>query len=81
MSAPTLYSDPSVVLDRERDRPHPFQIELYRRASPTEKLTVVARLNATAIALKDASLRSINPDMTATERREVLRRWWLGARN
>jgi hypothetical protein len=81
MSVSTFNSAPSVALDRERDRPHPLQIELYRRATPTQKLAVVARLNATALALKEATLLSRCPDMPATERREALRRWWLGARD
>jgi hypothetical protein len=81
MLAPANTSAASETLDRERDRPHPLQIELYRRATPTQKLAVVARLNATAIALKEASLLARWPDTPAAERREALRRWWLGARD
>jgi hypothetical protein len=67
--------------DPERDRPHPLQIELYRRATPTQKLAVVARLNATAIALKEAALKASAPEMPPGKRRELLRRWWLTARD
>jgi hypothetical protein len=68
-------------LDRERDRPHPLQIDLYRRATPTQKLAAIARLNATAIAIKEADLESRCPDVPAAERRAVLRQWWLAARD
>jgi hypothetical protein len=68
-----------VKLDREQDRPHPLQVALYRQATPTQKLAVVARLNATAIALKEAALRSQFPDMPPETRRAITRRWWLTA--
>jgi hypothetical protein len=66
-------------LDREQDRPHPLQIQLYQRASPTQKLAVVARLNASAIRIKEAALQSRFPEMAVTERNRVLRHWWLTA--
>jgi hypothetical protein len=68
-------------LDREQDRPHPLQVALYRRATPTQKLAAVARLNATAIAMKDSALKSRCPDMPLETRRAVTRRWWLTARD
>jgi len=49
---------------------------LYRAASPTEKLAVVARLNGTLAALKEAALRAAHPAWSAEERRAALRRWW-----
>jgi hypothetical protein len=33
------------------------------------------------IDLKEASLQAQFPDMPAIERRTLLRRWWLGARD
>lgn len=81
MPASLSKTDSNTTLDRERDRPHPLQIELYRRATPTQKLAVVARLNATTLALKEASLQARRPNMPAAERREMLRRWWLSARD
>jgi hypothetical protein len=71
----------TLPLDREHDRPHPLQIELYRRATPTQKLATVARLNATVLKLKEADLQARFPHQSADERREVLRRWWLSARD
>lgn len=68
-------------LDREQDRPHPLQVTLYRQATPTQKLAAVARLNATAIAMKDAALKSRFPGMPPETRRAVTRRWWLTARD
>jgi hypothetical protein len=68
-------------LDRERDRPHPLQIDLYRRATPTAKLAALARLNATAIAIKEADLKTRRPDLPAAERRAALRQWWLASRD
>lgn len=79
-AAPVPSSEP-VPLDRERDRPHPLQIELYRRASATEKLAAVARLNATALKLKEASLAAKFPRLSPAERHALLRRWWLTARD
>ena len=55
--------------------------ELYRAATPTEKLTAVVRLNATLIELKSAALRSKFPAMPPTKRGELLRRWWLSPRD
>jgi hypothetical protein len=67
--------------NRERDRPHAVQIELYQRATPTERLAVVARLNATVIGLKEADIRSRFPHLSGVEQRAMLRRWWLTARD
>ncbi len=50
----------------------------YRKATPEAKLTVVARLNAGLIALKEAQLKRDRADLDETERRKELRRWWLG---
>lgn len=53
--------------------------ELYRAATPTRKLAVVARLNATLISLKEADLQARFPKASAEEQRAMLRRWWLTA--
>ena len=53
---------------------------LYRAATPTEKLAVVARLNGTLAALKEAALRAAHPEWSAEERRAALRRWWWSSR-
>ncbi|MBL9219132.1 MAG: hypothetical protein JNG82_11625 [Opitutaceae bacterium] len=81
MPVDTATAQEAVPLDRERDRPHPLQIELYRRATPTQKLAVVARLRATALGLKEAALLRQFPDQSLAERRRMLRRWWLAARD
>lgn len=78
---PKVMPPDSVPLDRERDRPHPLQIELYRKATPTQKLAAVARLNAAAIAMKESALRAQHPPLSPEKRRELLRRWWLTARD
>jgi hypothetical protein len=65
--------------DREHDRPHPLQIQLYQRATPTQKLAMVAQLNATAIRLKEADLPARFPEMTASERHRLVRHGWLTA--
>jgi hypothetical protein len=80
MSASAQASN-DVPLDRERDRPHPLQIELYRRATPTQKLAIVARMNAMALAMKDSSLRTRFPTLTEAERRTRVRHWWLTSRD
>jgi hypothetical protein len=60
---------------------HPRLLELYRRATPTEKLAVVARLNATLIGLKEADLHARLPGLSQEDYRKMLRRWWLAARD
>ena len=55
--------------------------DLYRAATPTEKLTVVVRLNTTLIELKSAALRSKFPAMPPAKRSGLLRRWWLTTRD
>ena len=81
MSASHTLPDSAPVADREHDRPHPLQLELYRKATPTQKLATVARLNATMLMLKEASLQSRFSNLSAAERRQSLRRWWLAARD
>lgn len=53
--------------------------EIYRRASPSQKLAVVARLNAMLIGLKEADLLARYPDVTGEQRLRMLRHWWLAA--
>ena len=57
----------------------PRLLELYRRATPTQKLTVVARLNGTLLELKSAALAAQHPALSPGQRRTILRRWWLTA--
>ena len=59
----------------------PRMRDLYRNATPTQKLMIVARLNSTLIDLKDAKLQAQFPAMPEKERRVLLRRWWFGARD
>jgi hypothetical protein len=61
--------------------PNPIQLELYRRASPEQKLRVVARLNSALIALKAAQLDSDYAHLPPEARHAMLRRWWLTARD
>jgi hypothetical protein len=66
---------------RDHEPLDPRLLELYRRATPTQKLAVVARLNGTLIGLKEADLRARQPALPPEKRQQVLRRWWLGARD
>lgn len=66
---------------RELEPLDPKLVELYRRATPTQKLAVVARLNATLIGLKEADIRARLPGMSLENQRAMLRRWWLTARD
>jgi hypothetical protein len=59
----------------------PKLLELYRRATPTQKLAVTARLNATLIGLKEADIRARLPNLSREDQRAMLRRWWLTARD
>ncbi len=54
---------------------------LYRAANPTEKLAVVARINASLTALKEAAVARQHPDWSQAQRRASVRRWWLEARD
>ena len=55
--------------------------ELYRSATPTQKLAIVGRLNATLIGLKEADLRTRFPAISQSETRARIRHWWLTARD
>lgn len=54
---------------------------LYRAASPTEKLAVVAHINASLTAIKEAAVTKQHPEWSPAERRAAVRRWWLTARD
>lgn len=56
-------------------------LELYRAATPEQKLTVVMRLNHALQGLKEAHLAASRPDWTSEERRVEMRRWWFSARD
>lgn len=67
-------------------RPPPGGIDerlraLYRAASPTAKLAVVARINASLTAIKEAAVARQHPEWSLVQRRAVVRRWWLTARD
>jgi hypothetical protein len=69
-----------------RTRPPPDGIDerlraLYRAASPTEKLAAVARINASLTAIKEAAVARQHPEWSVMQRRAVVRRWWLTARD
>ena len=79
-AALTSWSHPLVASQpREEAGLDPRLRDLYRAATPTQKLAVVARINATLIGLKEAELLARYAEMTPENRRERLRRWWLGA--
>jgi hypothetical protein len=54
---------------------------LYRAASPTEKRAAVARINAALTAVKEAAVARQYPDWSPAQRRALVRRWWLAARD
>jgi len=59
----------------------PRQVALYRAASPTEKLAVVARINASLTAIKESAVAQQHPEWTVEQRRACVRRWWFSARD
>ena len=59
----------------------PRLVALYRAATPTAKLAVVARINAALTAIKEADVAQRHPDWSAAQRRASVRRWWLSARD
>jgi hypothetical protein len=79
--------DPSSAIAKPASSPpaveplDPRLRDLYRSATPTQKLAIVARLNAALIALKEANLRTSSVVCTPDERKRLLRSWWLGARD
>jgi hypothetical protein len=60
---------------------HPKLLELYRQATAEQKLVAVARINASLQALKAAELAREYPAHSPKERVQLMRRWWLGARD
>ena len=66
-----LYSDTHPKIEQ-------MQIELWRQASPTRKMHMLAQLNATVRILALAGLRSRYPDATETELRRRLADLLLG---
>jgi hypothetical protein len=50
-----------------RDRPHPKQIEIWKKMSPDERLQCGERLRQTAIAFHQAYLIGKNPDICESE--------------
>ena len=71
----------TVNFAKEREPLDPRLRDLYRAATPTQKLAVVARLNATLIGLKEAELNARCPTQPPAERRTALRGWWFTARD
>ena len=67
----TLYSDTHPKVEA-------LQIELWRQASPTRKMHMLAQLNASGHILALAGLRSRYPDATETELRRRLADILLG---
>jgi hypothetical protein len=61
----TLFSDTHPKMEA-------LQIELWRQASPTHKMNMLAQLNASARLLALTGLRAQNPDATETELRYKL---------
>jgi hypothetical protein len=66
-----LYSDTDPKMEA-------LQIELWRKASPTRKMHMLAQLNASARILTLAGLRSRFPNATETELRRRLADLLLG---
>jgi hypothetical protein len=64
---------------RAFDAIDPRLADIYRGATPSQKLAVVSRLNATLIGLKEADLFARHPAATGEQRRRMLRHWWLTA--
>lgn len=66
-----LYSDTDPRIEQ-------MQIELWRQASPTRKMHMLAQLNASVRILAFAGLRSRYPNATETELRRKLADLLLG---
>ena len=67
----TLYSDTHPQIEA-------LQIELWRRASPTHKMNMLAQLNASARMLALTGLRSRHPQASEAELRRRLADLLLG---
>ena len=67
----TLYSDTHPQIEA-------LQIELWRRASPTHKMNMLAQLNASARTLALTGLRSRHPQASEAELRRRLADLLLG---
>ena len=53
--------------DELRDRPHPMQIEIWKRMSPTQRFELSEQLRLGAIELRKSVLRQKNPSITECE--------------
>ena len=53
--------------DELRDRPHPMQIEIWKRMSPTQRFELSEQLRLGAIELRKSVLRQKNPSITESE--------------
>lgn len=78
---PGTVDDMDVAKNPAIERLDPRLRLLYKSATPGQKLAVVGRLNAVLIALKTAELAQSQPVLSAERQRELLRRWWLTARD
>ena len=62
MPAPALNPAPAAPLDRERDRPHPLQIEAWRAMGSVGRTHLGIQLRRNVRRLKLAALRAQHPD-------------------
>jgi hypothetical protein len=51
--------------------------ELYRTATPTQKLAVVSRLNTALLGLKASEITVSRPELSQSAQSALLRHWWL----
>jgi hypothetical protein len=59
------------------DRPDPLQMRIFAAMTPAQKIALVERMRADALALKEAWLRQQHPDENDGAIQRRLRAWQL----
>ncbi|MDP6541485.1 MAG: hypothetical protein QF444_04625 [Phycisphaerales bacterium] len=55
-----------------RDRPHPIQIEIWKKMSPFQRFQISEQLRVGAIELRSSYLRSRHPSITEEELKQKI---------
>jgi hypothetical protein len=80
MPAPALSSAAPIPLDRERDRPHPAQIQAWRTMGAAARSRVGVELRRQARRWKLSALRTQHPDWSDERLRAELAKIYLRGR-
>jgi hypothetical protein len=63
------------------DRPDNFQLEIYRKMSPAEKLKLAEKLYWDARKIRESVVRSLHPELSDAEVKEKVKKEFIHARS